>query len=269
MKSQSLAAVLLCFLGGSLIASSAGAIQIYSNGPLVTHPGAHSSGADVSLAQDVTYPGYTALGFNAGPGYRLTDDFYVLANHYWTIDSAELFAYQTGSGDADFTDARLIIWQGFPDNFGSIKLFDGSVANNLVSSTPGAYRTAQSFGDTMFSNNQRRIKTLLIAIPDLLLGPGQYWMDWQLKGPTPESPVFTPPVSILGQSYTSAGGLPYIKCPAGTTDPQDPCTVSGPGWFAFRNGTSPNIVDLPFKINGSDVVNLIFSTGFEPLPANP
>lgn len=269
MKSQRLAAVLLCFLGGSLIVSSASAVQIYSNGPFVTNPGAHVSGADVSLAQDVTFPGYTALGFNAGPSYRLTDDFEIPPNHFWTIDSAELFAYQTGSGDADFTDARLIIWQGFPDSFGSTMVFDGSVTNNLVSSTPGAYRTAQSFGATMFSNVERRIKSLSIAIPDLELGAGQYWMDWQLKGPMPDSPVFTPPVSILDQAFTSSGGFASLKCPAGITDPQDPCTNSGPGWFTFINGTSPNIVDLPFTLSGSDVANLIFSNGFEALPAKP
>lgn len=269
MKSQSLAAVLLCFLGGSLIVSSAGAVEIYSNGPFVTNPGAHVSGADVSLAQDVTYPGYTALGINAGPDFRLADDFLVLANHFWTIDSAVLYAYQTGSGDTDFTDVRLVIWQGEPDSFGAVKVFDGDVSNNLVSSTPGAYRTAQSFGTTQFSDDQRRIKSLLVAIPDLVLGPGQYWMDWQLKGPTPTSKVFTPPVSILGQAYTAVNGFSRMKCPTGITDPKDPCINNEGRWILFENGTSPNLVDLPFKLFGTDVANLIFSSGFEALPATP
>ena len=268
MKSQSLAA-LLCCLGGSLIASAACATQLYSNGPIVTNPGAHVPEGDVSLAQDVTYPGYTALGFNAGPNYRLTDDFSVPANHFWTIDSATLFGYQTDSGDAPFSDARVIIWQGFPDFFGSIKLFDGSVSNNLVSSTPGAWRSAQSFGATTFSNEQRRIKDLLVAIPPLVLGAGTYWIDWQLKGPVPADRVFTPPVSILGQAFTSSGGFAQMKCPEGITDPQDPCTSSGPGWFAFINGTSPNLVDLPFLLNGTDVVDLIFNDGFDTVPTTP
>jgi hypothetical protein len=262
MKSQSLA-VLFCCLGGSLIAPMACATQVYSNGPFVTNPGAHVSGADVSLAQDVTFPGYTALGFNAGPVYRIADDFVVPANHFWTIDSAVLFAYQAGSADAAFTDVRLIIWQGSPDGFGSLKLFDGDVSNNLVSSTPGAYRTAQSFGATMFSNDQRRIKSLLAAIPPLQLGPGQYWLDWKLTGPTPTSPVFTPPVSILGQAYTSANGAARIKCPTGITDPKDPCSLSPGVWILFENGTSPNLVDLPFLLNGTDVINPIFKDGFD------
>ena len=124
----------LCMLAGMLVASPALGVQLVSNGPFITNPGAHASGEDVSLAQDVTYSGYTALGFNAGPDYRLADDFSVPPGHYWTIDSARLFAYQTGAGDAPFTDARVIIWQGQPDGFGSIKLFDGiEPAPRLVS----------------------------------------------------------------------------------------------------------------------------------------
>ena len=50
-----------------LAAGSAHGQALFSNGPFVTHEGAHVSGEDVSLAQDVTYPGYTALGFTANP----------------------------------------------------------------------------------------------------------------------------------------------------------------------------------------------------------
>ncbi len=274
MKSQSLAAALF-LAGGMLIATSAAAQQLYSNGPFITNVGAHVSGEDVSLAQDVTYAGYTALGFNAGPDYRLADDFIVPANHFWTVNSAVLFAYQTGSADADFTDVRLIIWKGQPGASTSVKLFDGDVSNNLVSSTPGAYRTAQSFGATMFSDDQRRIKRLLVAIPPLELSGGtlsggtQYWLDWQLKGPTPTSAAFTPPVSIIGQSYTSANGIARMKCPAGIIDPQNSCYNATGTWILFENGSSPNLVDLPFLLNGTDVNDLIFKTGFEALPTTP
>lgn len=259
----------LCMLAGMLVASPALGVQLVSNGPFITNPGAHASGEDVSLAQDVTYSGYTALGFNAGPDYRLADDFSVPPGHYWTIDSARLFAYQTGAGDAPFTDARVIIWQGQPDGFGSIKLFDGTVSNNLVSSTPGAYRTAQSFGATMFSDTARRIHTLETAITPLLLGPGGYWIDWQVKGPTPTSAVFTPPVSILGQANTFLGGFPRLKCPSGITDPEDECFGPTGQWILFNNGTSSYVVDLPFELHGTDVIDAIFETGFETPPATP
>lgn len=259
----------LVWLAGMLVAGSASAVQLVSNGPFVTNPGAHQTGADVSLAQDVTYVGYTALGFNAGPDYRLADDFTVPPGHYWTITSTQLFAYQTGGGDAPFTDARVIIWQGPPDLTGSIKKFDGTVSNNLVSSTPGAYRTAQSFGATMFSDTARRIHTLETAVTPLLLGPGTYFIDWQLKGPTPSAAVFTPPVSILGQPSTTFGSFARLKCPAGITDPEDECYGPTGQWIYFNNGTSSYVVDLPFVLFGTDVVDAIFKTGFEAPPATP
>lgn len=268
MKSQSLT-FLLCCLGGSLITPAASAIQLYSNGPIVTNPGAHIPSGDISLVQDVTYPGATAFGFTAGPDFRLTDDFTVPDGHLWTIDGATLFAYQTGTGDADFTDARVIIWSGFPNNVGFGKLFDGSASNNLVSSTPGAWRTAESFGATTFSNSDRRIKELLLAIPPFQLGPGTYWIDWQLKGPVAANPVFTPPVAILGQPATLANGFPARKCPSPVTDLEDPCQNTPGQWVAFSNGTAPYLVDLPFLLQGSDLINTIFTDGFDPPPATP
>ena len=269
MKSQSLA-LLLCCLGGSLIAPAASAAQLYSNGPIVTNPGAHATGGDVSLVQDVTYPGATAFGAAAGPDYRLADDFIVPAGHVWTIDSATLFGYQIGSGAADFTDARVIIWRGEPNVYRSEILFNGSVSNNLVSSTPGAWRTAESFGATAFSNEERRIKELLVAIPPLELRSGSYWIDWQLKGSVATNPVFTPPVTILGQPATAAYGFARRKCPLSVPDPaQDPCANAPGAWQLFSNGTAPYLVDLPFLIHGTDLIDTIFKDGFDQAPTTP
>lgn len=265
MKSRSLAAVLSC-IAGSLLATGASAEQIYSNGPYVTHPGAHVSGEDVSMAQDVTYPGYTALGFAAGPSYRLADDFGVPLDHVFIIDSLTLFAYQTGS-EAAFTDARVSIWLGPPEGSGSTKVFDGSATNVLVSSEPDAYRAAQSMANPL-SDTQRRIQRLTILVPNLPLTSNQYWVDWQLTGPQ-AGETFTPPVSILGQAYTAAGGFARKKCPANITDPENDCFEAGGQWRLFENGTSPYLVDLPFTINGRDIVNTIFRNGFEPVPATP
>ena len=267
MKSRNLAAVLCC-LGGSLIATASMAQQIYTNGPFITNPGAHVPSGDVSLAQDVTYPGYTMLGLNAGPAFRAADDFFVPVNHIWTVNSATLYAYQTGTDGADFTDARVIIWSGPPNGFASIRVFDGTVANVLVSTTPVAYRTAQSFPSPS-TDSQRRVVALTIAIPPLDLNPGQYWLDWQLTGPNPESSVYTPPVSIIGQPYTAFDGFARRKCPETVEDPQDSCATSPGQWVLFENGTSSYLVDLPFLINGVDVNNLIFKDGFETPDATP
>lgn len=261
MKSRILAAALCC-LGGSLVATASMAQPIYTNGPFITNPGAHVSGGDVSLAQDVTYPGYTMLGVNAGPNFRLTDDFFVPVGHIWTVNSATVYAYQFGSDGANFTDARVSIWVGQPDFFGSFKKFNGEDTNVLVSTTPVAYRTAQSFASP-FSNTQRRVVALSIAIPDVELTPGQYWLEWHLKGPDATTSVFTPPVSILGQPYTSVDGFAKKKCPTTVEDPLDSCATSPGQWQLFENGTSPYLVDLPFRIGGADIINTIFIDGFD------
>lgn len=255
----------LCCVAGLLATGTCMAQPIYSNGPFVTHPEAHVSGLDVSLAQDVTFPGYTALGIVAGPDYRLTDDFTVPDGKIWTINGAQLFAYQIGTGDAPFTDARVIIWDGIPDGFFSTKVFDGSASNLLVSSTPVAYRIAQSNqAGPSFTDTARKVHAITIAIPEFQLEAGIYWLDWQLSGPQ-TGPVSTPPVSIIGQAYTAANGFARQKCPATSTNPACPPNQ----WWLFENGSSPNLVDLPFQLEGVSFDDRIFRTGFEALPTTP
>lgn len=246
--------------GLALSASTAGAQQLYSNGAFVTHPLAHVSGEDVSLAQDVTYPGYTALGFAAGPEWRLADDFNVTEGEIWTINAITLFAYQTGN-QAAFTEANLVVWKGVPGFFLSEIIYDGSKSNILSDAMPGPYRIAQSAqASGPFTDTSRRVQALTIEFEEpLVLENGNYWLDWSLLGPQPGSPVFTPPVSILGQSYTAAGGLARQLCPTNTPQPDCP-----PGsWRLFENGTSPNLVDLPFLLTGTSFIDRIFVDGFD------
>ena len=266
MKCASLAVA----CGLALFTTSAGAQTLYSNGAFVTHPGGHVSGEDVSLAQDVTYPGYTSLGFAAGPEWQLADDFIIPYDKIWNITSVTLYAYQAGSS-APFTDARLIIWRGIPDFLSivnpSVKVFDGSAANVLGTSTPVAYRIAQSLeASAPFTDTARHVQALTIQLPQPLTleggrantGGTQYWIDWKLTGPQ-GGLVYSPPVSILGQAYTAVGGLARQKCPVSPVQPD--CT---PGqWRAFENGTSPNLVDLPFVLNGTSFTDTIFTDGFD------
>ncbi len=241
-----------------LAAGTAHGQALFSNGPFVTHEGAHVSGEDVSLAQDVTYPGYTALGFAAGPGWRLADDFGVPAGEIWTITGARLFAFQPNV-NTEFTDARVIIWLGVPDGPVSTKVFDGTVSNTLVDSTPGPYRIAQSAQPTApFTDVARRVHTLTIAIPELILESGSYWVDWQLTGGQAGA-VYTPPVSIIGQPYTGLNGFARQKCPADSTSTDCPPSQ----WRLFINGTAPYNVDLPFELEGTSFDDLIFYGDFE------
>ena len=240
---------------------AAGAVQaqapLYSNGPFVTHPGGHASGADVSLTQDVTYPGYTARGITTGPDWRLADDFIVPAGKIWTITGARLFAFQPNVTGA-FTDARVIIWRGAPDVFGSVKVFDGTVANVLATTTPGAYRTAESVQMTgPFTDTSRRVQTLGIAVPETSLVGGTYFIDWQLTG-AQTGLVYTPPVTRLGQPYTAVGSFARQKCPPTPTN--DDCPVNT--WRLFEIADQ-YLVDLPFELIGTSFDDSIFEDGFD------
>lgn len=274
MKSYSLAAFLCCIGVGSWVSPAMGE-QIYSNGPFVTHVGAHASGADVSLVQDVTYPGSRALGFTAGSEYRLTDDFFVPVGQFWYIDALDLFAYQIDNAAA-FTDARVSIWRGFPEGIGSVKVFDGTATNALATSTPGAYRIAESVQATApFTDTHRRVQKLGVAVtgtesPTLRLVSGVYWVDWQLKGPQADQKVSTPAVTVLGRPYTAAGGLAAYKCPA-APGPDLDCAVSPGAWRLLSSGPNPPpyLVDLPFLVHGTVIIDAIFRGTFEPIPTTP
>ena len=71
---------------------------------------------------------------------------------------------------------------------------------------------------------------------------------WTNRTDPSDMAVFTPPVSILGQPFTSVGGFARMRCPGGITDPQDACFNREGSWQLFENGTSPYLVDLPFKV---------------------
>lgn len=255
MKRSTLASVLSC-LAGLAAAGSSSAQVLRDNGPFVTHPGAHVSGADVSLAQDQAYAGYTALGYRVDADARLVDDFTVPAGKIWTVTGVHVFAYQTGS-DAPFTDGRVRIWKGRP-NFGGTIVYDGSATNTLVSSTPGAYRMSQSASPTPpFTDTARRVQDILLSIPPQELLGGLYWVDWTLVGPTAGTTVFTPPISILGQPYTSLVGF------------SGQYRVAAANWVTPLSNSTAYLVDLPFVLNGTSFDDRIFIGGFETFVATP
>lgn len=255
MKHSTLASVLSC-VAGLAAAGTSSAQVLHDNGPFVTHPGAHVSGADVSLAQNVTYPLYDALGYRVDADARLVDDFTVPTGEIWTVTGVHVFAYQTGS-DAPFTDGRVRIWRGRP-NFGGTIVYDGSATNTLVSSTPGAYRISQSESPAPpFADTARHVQDIVLSIPPQEFLGGLYWVDWTLVGPTAGTQVFTPPVSIIGQPYTSRVGF------------SGQYRVAAANWVTPLSNSTAYLVDLPFVLNGTSFDDRIFIGGFETFVATP
>ncbi|MBX3365275.1 MAG: hypothetical protein KF866_10980 [Phycisphaeraceae bacterium] len=176
---------------------------LWNNGPFVTHPGLHTSGADISRLQNVSL-GDTTLGFSGHlPTFRIADDFTVPTGQTWTVQGVHVFSYRTGN-TTGLTGGNVRIWQGDPGAGGTI-VYDGSAVNTLVSSTfANAYRISENAANPN-GDVARPIFDSLLSIPNVVLGPGQYWVDWQLD-PAPLTTVFLPPVTISGQGNTAAGG---------------------------------------------------------------
>ncbi|GBL34772.1 hypothetical protein EMGBS15_03670 [Filimonas sp.] len=88
---------------------------LFDNGPFVTNVGAGFGGANISVLQTVTIPGYTTFGYNVNKNtnQRLTDQF--TNTIPWKIDYIDVYAYQTGSTTTStFTSGVVKIWDADP-----------------------------------------------------------------------------------------------------------------------------------------------------------
>ncbi|MBK6724449.1 MAG: hypothetical protein IPG58_14620 [Acidobacteria bacterium] len=171
--------------------------QLYTNGPLVTHPGGGFGGADASALQDGAPISNTIFGFGhaASTGFRVADNFTVPAGG-WTINTATFYAYQTGSTTTSTINAvNVRIWDGVPGAVGSNIVFGDTTTNRLASSTfANDYRVLLSAG---LLGTTRPIMANVVNI-GTTLPAGTYWFDWQTGGTLGSGP-WAPAVTILGQ----------------------------------------------------------------------
>ncbi|MGA1630626.1 MAG: GC-type dockerin domain-anchored protein [Phycisphaerales bacterium] len=221
---------------------------LWDNGPIVTYPGAGAGGADVSSIS----PGMGLYGGNFNqPSFRRADNFTV-GEGGWRITSFEAFGYQTGSTTTStITGLFIQIWRGTPGGNGIVVW--GNIDENLLSSTSWSniYRT--SAADQQATN--RPVMSIVGENLDILLGPGEYWVEWAATGSLASGP-WVPPVSspdafIPGDSmlYTVASGawtvaldttsnagyeLPFMMF--GELAPDTPCTQSSDSCTTPHNG---------------------------------
>ncbi len=182
---------------------------LYDNGPLITHPGGGSGGADASALQSalgmITYGfGHQLLNNN-----RVADDFTITDADGWQIDTINFYAYQTGSGNTStITGVNLQIWDGIPGDPGSNIVWGDTSTNVLVNTTwSNIYRVL----DTDLVNVDRPVMVDTVLV-DTHLNPGTYWLDWQSDGSPLYSGPWAPPVTILGETATG-NARQYISDP--------------------------------------------------------
>ena len=203
----------------------------FSSGTLVTNPGAGFGGADVSLLHPTNGTlGYTA---SAAANIRVADDFTVPCGESWTLATLSGFGYQTGSGTTStLTAANYRIWSGRPGDAGSVVIHDYSTANQMTATSfTNIYRVGNGVALT---TNTRPIMRADMNGNAIVLGPGQYWLDYTLTGSTTSGP-FVPSVSDLANPITG-DGMQFL--PAGTGG-----TWTGP----LLNGVSA--VGIPIEVS--------------------
>ena len=175
---------------------SASAALLYDNGPLITHPGGGSGGADASAVQTDLGMNTYGFGHQWQLGYSVADDFSVGAGG-WTIDSILFYAYQTNSGNnSTITGVYVQIWDGPPDGGGAVVW--GDLVTNRMAGTgwSGIYRVL----DTDLMGTARPIMENDATV-GTFLPEGDYWIEWASDGTLSSGP-WAPPISILGQTST-------------------------------------------------------------------
>lgn len=169
---------------------------LFNNGPLVNSPGTGAGGADESILQTGLGMGTYGSNISNASGYSIADDFEVTGN--WNIESAEFFAYQTGSSTTStFTAAYCRVYNGAPNAGGTV--IWGDLTTNRMTSTSwtNIYRNDDGPG----GSTNRPVMKIVAATPGLTLSPGTYWIEWTLEGTVASGP-WAPAVTIPNQTTT-------------------------------------------------------------------
>lgn len=192
---------IICLVALSAVVASAQTLT-YSNGPLITHPGAGLAGADASALET----GGTVFGFTAGPAnFRQADDFVVPCNEQWAIVGFRAFAYQTNSGIVStLTSSNYRIWSGQPGTPGAVVIHDFSATNQQ---TATAFTNIYRVTPTTLTGNTRPIFSTTMAGNSIVLDPGTYWFDFQIAGSGALGGPFSPPISGTGTVPPVGNGI--------------------------------------------------------------
>ena len=211
---------------------------LHDNGPFVSGIGVGFAGANVSIVES----GYNTYGYNhsSSAGYRVADDFTVPAGATWTLTGMHWFAYQTGSTTSStLTSVTVQLWSGSPAAGGTLLAGDSTTNRLGTAQFTNVYRVMSS----ALTSNLRPIMNCAVdmswAPP---LGPGTYFLDVQAAGSLSSGPL----------------GIP--KVPRGLSDnalQYNPITPPGGGWVPLADGLSLLQQDLPFKLEGSVLIDPI------------
>ena len=217
-------------------------VLVWDNGGFVTHPGAGFDGTDISMAsENENTAGANVRQLEDNEFFRIADRFEIV--EVTGIVQVSTFGYEPFEAPPAWVSRNLKIWSGAPGESGSEVIFVREYDSLDVVFT-GVYRILH-LDD--FSDVRRPIYEIRwdVTVADdsgpLWLGPGQYWIDWQVFG---------------GETGWSV----YVMEP-NPDDPDQPSTVLGDalqfrpiGWTALEAAT-------PFSVFG--ISDELFRDRFE------
>jgi hypothetical protein len=234
MKS-SLAAIAL--VAGAAASSAMAGVELYNNGPMITHPGGGFGGANASMCPlAFNTAGFASVA--AGFASKVGDDFTVPAGG-WTVNSIVTYAYMTSTYPnppaTPITGALVEIWNGAP-NAGGVVIHSSNaiVSNNFT----GIYRVFN--GAANLTNAQRPVFEVEVSFPSINLAAGNYWVTYGFTGlsPTGGTTGFSPLVTTLDGTgapvHANGNGVNFFT---GV-------------WTVTTGGTPIQGVAYPFIVNG-------------------
>lgn len=219
-------------LAGVGAAASAG-VNLWDNGPLVTHAGAGAGGADVSMASLVP----NTTGSNVTAALWRADDFTV-GGPGWDVSSVVMFGYDTNNATPRWTSA-------------SISIYADSPTGTLVASSSATWELAginRVFnGAGNLSNTARQVNSITADFGSLLLDAGNYWVVLSITHAVDGTNSWVPYVMDIDPANPdnpiTRVGNSQVTTDSGVT--WGPGNVTTGGW-----NQSP---ELPFLVYGSVV----------------
>lgn len=196
--------------------SSAQAVELFSNGPVVDGAGLSIlvSGVDGTL------------GAGSNTTATLSDNF-SFTGAAWNVASLDFFGYQTGAVGFTFTGVTWSVRSGIDVNTAIIMASGTSAVTNggLV-----GYRVSS----TATTGTTRAIYRVNADIPDMVLSAGNYFVTWALTGSAASGPFVPPVLGSLGTGNATQ-------------------SLSGGAFVELVDSLSGSTFDTPFAIQGSVV----------------
>ncbi|KXH84441.1 T9SS type A sorting domain-containing protein [Chryseobacterium kwangjuense] len=243
-------------LVAGLIAANFSIAQTYANGGLST--GATTKGGTAAPAGYTwselqnntgnTTESNTSLGLggtssSVTASFFLADDFTVPAGSSWQITTIDFFAYQTSYAGttAPFNTVRVNIFNSDPSVAGATSVFGDDTTNRFSAGADALmYRTGNTTVPVTATPGTTRKIWKITANTPKTLGPGTYWIKYQLQNVVMANAGFLPPVTIAGSRGLASFNAKQFDAIAGTWAP----VIDG-----GNPAAAPDVpLDMPFVI---------------------